>query len=533
MVARSQRRWLTARFIEGLRGLADKRRDFTDPAIRGLLLRVEPTGRKHWLFRFQLNKTPCRLRMGTYPRMTLAKAREVATHYRALVDDGIDPRMPQQIPSERRRDLKRVTLPAVAVAAEVAASADSLHPHSIEFLVAEFKRLFVAVERENPDYVYRVLDNEVLPFWRGRDVRTITPREVIDLLDRIVARGARTMANRTAGILRQLFLFGVHRVIVDSSPVQLLMRPGGREKPRTRVLSDGELRSFLLHYRWAARARALAHMLKILLLTAARRGELCKAKKAHIALDKREWYIPEEIAKNRLPCIIPLSEAATTEFRGLMDLSSESDYVVPQRSGNAHIRPDQLSRRIRRCQSRFQKFGVGGFRAHDLRRTCRTYLSRLGIDQFVGERVLNHKRKGIEGVYDLYDFLPQKRDALEKWAAYLARIEDEATVLPVTPAAAPKPIHSARLLSDDDFAAFVFHYRGVMRTPHLAHLTKILLLTGVEARELAAATWKDIDLEACTWRIAETDTGQARLLALTASAVSELRALKSLTGQAN
>jgi integrase len=209
--------------------------------------------------------------------MSLVEAREVAAHYRALLDDGIDPRMSQQTPSEWRRDLKRVALPAAA--AEVADSPDSVQAHSIEFLVAEFKRRFVAVERENPDYVYRVLDNEVLPFWRGRDVRTITTREVIDFLDRIVARGSRTMANRAAGILRQLFLFGVHRVIVDSSPVQLLMRPGGREKPRTRVLSDGELRSFLLHYRWAARTRALVHMLKILLLTAARRGECAKQKK--------------------------------------------------------------------------------------------------------------------------------------------------------------------------------------------------------------------------------------------------------------
>jgi hypothetical protein len=72
---------LTSQFIEVLRGHQGKRRDFTDLAIRGLLLRVEPTGYKHWLFRFQLNKKPCRLRMGAYgasPKITLAAAREMA-----------------------------------------------------------------------------------------------------------------------------------------------------------------------------------------------------------------------------------------------------------------------------------------------------------------------------------------------------------------------------------------------------------------------------------------------------------------------
>jgi hypothetical protein len=65
------------------------------------------------------------------------------------------------------------------------------------------------------------------------------------------------------------------------------------------------------------------------------------------------------------------------------------------------IAPRQLTRRIARCQARFQKLGIAKFIAHDLRRTCRTYLSRLGIDQFIAERVLNHVREGIEGVYDL------------------------------------------------------------------------------------------------------------------------------------
>jgi hypothetical protein len=40
----------------------------------------------------------------------------------------------------------------------------------------------------------------VLPQWSDRDARTITSREVIELLDKIVDRGSPVMANRTANI---------------------------------------------------------------------------------------------------------------------------------------------------------------------------------------------------------------------------------------------------------------------------------------------------------------------------------------------
>jgi hypothetical protein len=113
----------------------------------------------------------------------------------------------------------------------------------VAFLAAEFMRLHVSANRKSPSYVHAVPHWDVLPRWAKRDARTITPREVIELLDRIVARGSKVMANRTASILGQMFRFGIHRSLVEPSPVQLLYRPGGKEKSRRRVLSEEELRA--------------------------------------------------------------------------------------------------------------------------------------------------------------------------------------------------------------------------------------------------------------------------------------------------
>jgi len=63
---------------------------------------------------------------------------------------------------------------------------------------------------------------------------------------------------------------------------------------------------------------------------------------------------------------------------------------------------------------------------HDLRRTVRTKLPELGVSDVVAEAVLAHARPGIKGVYDLYSYLPEKRDALERWAVRLAAIVNPA-----------------------------------------------------------------------------------------------------------
>jgi len=56
---------------------------------------------------------------------------------------------------------------------------------------------------------------------------------------------------------------------------------------------------------------------------------------------------------------------------------------------------------------------------HDLRRTLRSRLSELRIDSDVAEAILAHAKPGIRGVYDRYEFLDEKRHALELWATQL------------------------------------------------------------------------------------------------------------------
>jgi integrase len=407
---------LTATRVQSLKP-GRRQRDVSDPECRGLTLRIEPNGSKTWLFRYKWRKQTVRLSLGAVSEHnSLRHARKAAGEHRGMIERGIDPRTARA---------PRRPAPSMPLAAGRPSS-----PNSIEFLAHEFLERHVKPNRRHPAYVQRVLEHDVLPEWKGRDARTITPREVVELLDKIVARGSGVMANRTAGLIGQLFKFGIHRAVVDDSPVKLLYRPGGREKPRDRAFSDEELKAFLVNLDDACRYQKLPHVLRLLLLTLQRRGEIALAEWREFDFKARTWTIPDAHAKSGKGHVVPLSEWAIEELQKLKVMAAGSRYVLPNADKTAPADPKYITRSVARCLKRFKKHGVAAFTAHDLRRTGRTGLAKLGIKTDIGERVLNHARERIEATYDVHGYIDEKREALEKWAKYLAELRDGQQAVP-------------------------------------------------------------------------------------------------------
>ena len=62
------------------------------------------------------------------------------------------------------------------------------------------------------------------------------------------------------------------------------------------------------------------------------------------------------------------------------------------------------------------------FTVHDLRRTSRSLLALLSVPPHVAERCLNHKLKGVEGIYDRYDYFDERKEALQRVAEKISFI---------------------------------------------------------------------------------------------------------------
>jgi integrase len=410
---------LTSSRIDGLRGEPGGR-DCADRDCPGLLLHVAETGTKSWHFRYYWKGKRLKLTLGRYPAVGILAAHDSARKARELLAKGIDP---------RRAGIAANRLEPVPAAMPSGAPTDAAH--TIETLIHEYLEHYVAKRGKNPaaarERVRSLLEKE-LRSWAGRDARSIRPREVVELLDAIVRRGSPVMANRFAGTLSKLFKLGVQRAVVEENPVQILIKPGGKEKPRKRALSDDELATLLASADDVfTHARRTAAAIRLILHTACRRSEIALARWSHFKLDgdAPQWTVPEELSKTGVKYIIPLVPAAVAELKRLKVNARGSAYVFPakwsetDRAGDPMI----LTRSLARNLDRLRKRGIKEpFTLHDLRRTTRTGLARLKVPPHVAELVLNHAQRGIVGTYDVHAYLEEKRDALEKWASHIAAL---------------------------------------------------------------------------------------------------------------
>jgi integrase len=222
-------------------------------------------------------------------------------------------------------------------------------------------------------------------------------------------------------------------------------RPGGDERPRDRILTATEIRTLWVKLETADMAEPTKIALKLLLVTAQRRGELTLASWSHFDLAGKLWTIPVELLKSSHARrnstdahFVPLSSLAVDLLRRLSVLTSESPHVLPAHASKKRSKPYSAGVLTRAVRQNATKLGIAHFTPHDLRRTAASFMTKLKVPRLHVEKVLNHSTGDIAEVYDRHDYLPEKRAALEKWADHLQGILDgkeERRIIPLSASA--------------------------------------------------------------------------------------------------
>jgi integrase len=109
-------------------------------------------------------------------------------------------------------------------------------------------------------------------------------------------------------------------------------------------------------------------------------------------------------------------------LRELRRLALDSEWVLPARKMQSRMLPYICESIIGVAMGKV-KHGLPHFTTHDFRRTARTHLAALGVDPHVAERCLNHKLKGVEGIYNRHDYFAERKMALEAWGQLLLQLE--------------------------------------------------------------------------------------------------------------
>ena len=356
--------------------------DVFDQGFPGLALRMSYGGRKSWVFFYRYGQKLRRMTLGTYPALSLAEAREAWRDARTEAQSGRDPSRAGK-GDKPATDFKNV---------------------AGQWILRD------QAKNKSRAIVARLIDVNVLPAWEHRQIGDIGRRDVLDVIDAIVDRGAVVTARRVQAHLHRLFRWAVGRGIIETNPLADLPKPGS-ETPRVRVLSDDELVALwnaVDQLNWQFRDAT-----RLLILTGARREEIGQLRWSEIV--GNDVKLEASRTKSALPHTIPLSAPA----RGVID-------GVPRIAGSQYVFTVDGIKAVSgwsRTKARIDTLaGIEPWRIHDLRRTVATGLQRLGINLQTIEAVLGHtsgSRSGIVGVYQRHSFDAEKRIALEAWAGHV------------------------------------------------------------------------------------------------------------------
>lgn len=391
---------LTDRFINSeKRNPAKGRADYPDALVPGLALRVTEAGHKSFVLiaRYPLSpKNPTRRALGDRGKLTLEQAREKARVWLALIDKGIDPKIEEarQVAAARRQQSN--TFAAVAA----------------EFLDRHASGLRKAKEAR------RIVDEEFVKRWRARPVTDIRPEEAAAAIRAIVKRGAPYQAHNALGYLRRLFnwAIGTHEFGIDASPVERLSPRDliGKREARERILSDVELRAV-----WdAAELMGFPYgpLFRLLILTGQREREISDMSWSEVNFDQNLLTIPATRMKGARAHEIPLAPATAALLQSLPRFTA-GDFVFTTTDGTKSVNG------FSKAKARIDKLsGAENWKIHDLRRTMRTHLSALPVQDMVRELIIAHTRPGLHKVYDQHNYRSEKLECLTLWEARLRRI---------------------------------------------------------------------------------------------------------------
>ena len=390
-----------------LRGLSRPGKHF-DGA--GLYLELTAAGGRYWRLKYRHGGKEKRLALGVYPTVGLRDARERATEARKLLAAGVDPG------AERK-----------------AAKAQTAHDaaNTLETVAGEWMRHQAGRWGDDTaESIRRSLELHVFPRLGTRPLASIRPSELQAVVKAVEATGAGDTAGRVLQRVKAIFRWAVTHERIESNPMLDLV-PGELLKPRDvtnrAALPERELPGFLRRLDSYEGDPSVKHALQLLVLSAARPGEVRGARWAEFDLPGALWTIPAERMKMGAEHRVPLSRQALAVLQAQQPLSGHRDLVFP----SPHYPGKAISENT--FNSALARMGYKGMAtAHGFRAVFSTIANEAGWNGDVIERQLAHiERNKVRAAYHRSTYTKERTRLAQWWADLLDQRRTGADVVEI------------------------------------------------------------------------------------------------------
>ncbi|MFU2059724.1 tyrosine-type recombinase/integrase [Avibacterium volantium] len=354
---------------------------------------------KNWVFIYYHPVTKKRVKksFGSYPLVSLTKARQMADEYRLLLVDKIDP--------AEYFDKKK--------------SKDNEKSESI------FESVFIKWKERKKEEVTEktllkyssIISLYLLPDLGKLPINKIKPQSVMPVLEKIYIAGKHETLRKSIKLLNALLTYAQHSLfLIENNPCSNLMKAfyklGKGENP---YILPEELPELFDKLNDSDIKLKTKYLIEWQLLTMTRPKEAAEAKWKEVDFDKGLWFIPADRMKKRKEHLIPLSHQCLQLLDKLKSLSENSPYIFP-----SYVKYKKGSMSSQTANSALIRLGYKGkLTAHGMRKIASTYLHGRKIYPDVVELCLSHQINGIRGIYNKAEYLDDRRIALSVWGDYV------------------------------------------------------------------------------------------------------------------
>jgi integrase len=378
-------------------GPGENDRIYWDPELPGFGVRLRST-KSTYLIQYRFQKFTQRESLGDVRKLNLEEARKVARQFFAKLELGMDPR------EEKRK-------------AEELAEAAKLTFKTVADLYLKAKENKIRASTYAAAKAY--FEVKWAPLHR-KPISTIDRKMVAEQMRRIIDAHGPTSAARARSNLSALFAWAMREGMVERNPVIGTNNPIEGKQARDRILSDEELRIVWRN----CQEDDFGRIVRLLLLTACRRDEIGWLRWSEVDLPGgSRLLLPAERTKPGRALEMPLVPTA----RAIIEAAPKRlgrEFVFGSRGGGGFAAWSWCKLAFDAQITDAERKALPHWTLHDLRRTVRTGMAKLGIKPHVAELVLNHvaHRSGVVGIYDHHDYQPEIIEALAKWEAHLVAI---------------------------------------------------------------------------------------------------------------
>lgn len=394
----------------------------------GLYLHVMPNGSRLWRLKYRHAGAERLLALGVFPEVTLAEARKGRDEARALLRDGKDPM------AERRAREAQAKAHAEQAKVEGRETFGAVAEEWLAIKSAGWVPTQTAKESLR-------LRNHLLP-WLGKlPVRKVGVAELRPILDRITKAGHIETAHRVRGMASAILRHAVQTGRADHDGAADLRGyvPESPTRHYGNIRQPAEVARLLHAIDGFGGTLPVRCALRLAPLFFCRPGELRGMQWAELELDHPDgprWVIPPARRKLRKrlkehmdtpPHVVPLCRQALTILDELRPLTGESRYVFPSARGAGRPMSDGAINVALRSLG----YAAGEMTGHGFRHMARTLLAEMGWPREVCEAQMSHAVRGVEGVYNKAQHLPERAKMMQQWADYLDQLREGGNVVPM------------------------------------------------------------------------------------------------------